>query len=420
MLKIQEFMDSFDDILDSITYLRRNLQIESNIHTLKDKNGKLDLLLLSPGQRADMTNPLVKEAHCLMLDDEGYLAAKAWDHPPMVDKPELLPKDFDLTGAICEEIADGEIVVVYNIDGTWFIGASNPESPALDREDEIKRCLGGSWPSWDKSFSNMNPFLSFIFNYVSPYSNSTMPILTPTMYLTGVINLENNTELSNDTLDHLAKKMDVARPNWNEISGSSSLSQRLLNMRALAPGLMLRDKHDHRVIIPNPIHKAVKCAKEAGDRIRPSHIAKILQSCRDKADVTTITAAYDNYGPMLELLHDVSRDTVKELIMLWSVAKRSVTTAEFAQAVEHHPLKYLLFLRKHGELRDWAVEVKALKPIKLTRLAENKLEKEYDAASRLLKFAGGTNGNSKTNEEGEEIRIKACSFTESGDQEASK
>ena len=389
MLKIQEFMNSFDDILDAVVYLKRNLQIEAIVHPKRGKKDKIALLLLKPALRADMTNPLVKEAHCLVLDNEYDLIAKAWDHPPVISKPEQLPQDFDLTGAICEEIADGETIVVYNIDGSWHIGTD------ANHEEEIKRCLSRTWASWDRPFQDINPFLCFVFNYITPYADNVMPILTPTMYLTGVINLENNIELSNGMLNSLANKMDVGRPNWSEINGSASLSQRLLNMRALAPGLMLRDKHDHRVIIPNPIYKAVKNAKEAGDRIRPTHIANILQSCRDKADIASITAAYDSYAPMLKLLSDVRFELTEEVLMLWSVAKHSLSAVDFAHAVQHHSLRYLLFMRRHDGSTDLVEEVKTLKPIKLTRLTENKYEKEYSAASKLLKFTGGTDGNSE-------------------------
>ena len=81
--------------------------------------------------------------------------------------------------------------------------------------------------------------------------------------------------------------------------------------------------------------------------------------------------------------------------MLWSVARHEVSATDFAYAVRHHPLNYLLFMRRNDDSTDLVEEVKALKPIKLTRLTQNKYEKEYDSASKLLKFTGGTDGNSK-------------------------
>jgi len=395
LLKIQEFISCFDDNLDAYVYLKRNLNIETSIHTLKGENNKYKVVLFKPGLKADMTNPIVKEANCLILDGDNEVYAKAWDHPCVVSEPNLFPAGFNLSGAICEEVPDGKVVVVYNIDGRWFM------APTLDCEEEIKKRLNHNSKEWYRSFEHMNPFLCFVFNFVSPSPENVMPILSPELYLTGVINLDSNIEMSNGALSTLAETIGVSRPNWTEVNGSSSLSQRLLNMRTLAPGLMLRDKQDNRVFIPNPIHNAVGFAKEAGDIIRPTHIAKILQVCRDKADVAAIGAAYDVYGPMLELLRSSRSELVEEVIMLWSVAKHSLTATDFALAVQHHPLRHILFMYRHDKTVDLVSEVNTLKPIKLTRLAKNKYEKEYSAASKLLKFTGGTDGDSKTGEEKE-------------------
>jgi len=406
VLKIQEFIECFgDDVELAFDCLKSKLGIDSTVHTLEDRDSAHDVIMLKPHHRADMTNPLVREANCLVFDDAGDVMAKSYDHPIVIDIPEKLPAYFSLTGTICEEVADGTVVVIYNIEGTWFIGTgTSPDAmdylpgmslPTFTYENEIKSFLGRRFSSWNEPFENMNPLMCFVFNYVNPYANKVMPILSPELYLTGVINLEDNTELSNGALDSLGKRMDITRPRWTEVNGNASLVQRLLNMRTLAPGLSLRDRNDNRVLIVNPIYKAVKCAKDAGDRVRPTHIAKILQACRDKADVTAIVAAYDSYAPMLDLLHKVRRDLVEELIMLWGMAKRAISAADFAAAVEHHPLKHLLFMCRNDELVNLRNEVDELKPIKLTRIAENKWEKEYDSASKLLKFAGGTDGDSE-------------------------
>jgi len=406
MLKIQEFISCFDDILEAYKYLRSNLNIDVSIHTLEDGDTKHNVALLKPGQRADLADPLVREANCLILDDDAEVFAKAWNRPYVAGEADQLPDDFGLTGAICEEVPDGELVVIYNVEGTWFIGTADSVDgmnylpgmllPTSTYDNEVKQRLSRNSTRWDSSLKNMNPLMCFVFNFVSPSANSVMPILMSELYLTGVINLENDREVSNGMLQAIADKMGVARSHWSEINSASALAQRIYNMRALAPGLMLRDINDHRVFIPNPIHKAVKCAKESGDRVRPTHIAKILQVCRDRADVMAITAAYTNYTPLLELLQKVRDDLVKEVLLLWGVARHQISAANFASTINHHPLKYLLFMRRNDPSTSLRSEVRAIKPIKLTRIAENKWEKEYVSASKLLKFAGGSNGDSET------------------------
>jgi len=129
--------------------------------------------------------------------------------------------------------------------------------------------------------------------------------------------------------------------------------------------------------------------------------------CRDKADVTAISHAYDEYRPMLELLWNVREKTVDELVMLYSVVKHAQSMKEFGIGVQHHPLRHILFQLRNGDITNVVDEVAKLKPIKLTRIAKNKWEKEYISASQQLnisasqqlKSLGGSDGDSKAGKE---------------------
>jgi len=408
-LKIQEFINCFNNTSEGYVFLKRNLNIDC-VTNFDDPEHPI--FLLKPGQRADMTNPLVREAHCLMLDSEGDIMAKSWDHPVIVDKADELPRYFSLTGSICEEVPDGETIVIYNIEGKWCIGTTDSVDgdvylpgmtlPGFTFEHEVKKLLVRrlNTGNWRGSFSTVNPFLCFTFKFVSPYADRVMPIVMPELYMTGIVNLETGEEMSVDMVEHMANKMSLPRPNRSEINGNTSLTNRLLNMRALAPGLMLRDKNDHRIFIPNPIYKAVKHAKEAGDRIKPIHAAKILQACRDRADITTITTVYGNLKPMLELLHSERNTLLTELIMLWNAAMREKSLKDFATLVQHHPLNYLIFMRRDNPPINFGEEMRSINPGKLAGITKKRWEKEYDSASRLLKFTGDlTDGDSKEEEE---------------------
>jgi len=407
MLKIQEFINCFDSMEEAALYLHRNLKVES--YAIKMQEG-YSVWHFKATQKADFNDPIVREAHCLILYDDGDILARAWPRPYMVNTSSELPDHFNMTGAICEEIPDGSIVVVYNIEGEWHIGTTDSfdgddyfpgmELPALTYEHEIKALLARrNGNRWSRPFDNTNPYMCFVFSYVSPYLNKVMPVLTPDLYLMAVINNEANIELTNGLVESLAQKMDVSRPNWSEINGATSLTTRLYNMRALVPGLMLRDKNDNRIQIVNPIYNAVKAAKEAGDRVRPSHIAKILQQCRDKADVAAVSATYPGFGDLLELLFNVREELYSELMILWNTAKDERRPAEFAKLVMHHPLNYLMFMFRDNAITSFKDALAELKPIKLTRLARNKWEKQFDQAERLIKFSGG-NPNGVEKEDG--------------------
>ena len=313
MLKLQEFIECFATMEEAAVYLKRNLRIES--YRIFMEEG-YSIWHFQPDNKADLDNPLVREAHCLILYNDGELLARAWKRPYVLHQAtevDKIPMSFQWSRAICEEELDGSIVVVYNLEGEWMVGTVDTydgaeyfpkmDLPGFTFEHEVKMALGRRFQGgWSTPFKNTNPYMCFVFSYVSPYLGKVMPILAPDLTLRAVFNTENGQELPHYMVDNLAMRMDVGRPKWTEINGMSSLSTRLWNMRALSPGLMLRDQRNNRIFIPNPMHIATKAAKDAGDRVRPTHIAKILQATRDKADVNAIAAAYESFAPMLELL----------------------------------------------------------------------------------------------------------------------
>ena len=75
MLKIQEFISCFDDVFNAYIYLKRNLNIDVSLHTLENKDDKYGMALFKPSAKADMTNPIVQEANCLILGEDGDLLA---------------------------------------------------------------------------------------------------------------------------------------------------------------------------------------------------------------------------------------------------------------------------------------------------------------------------------------------------------
>lgn len=427
MLKIQEFINCFDSMEEAATYLSRNLRVEG--YRISMEEG-YSVWHFKPNQKADFSNPLVREAHCLMTYDDGELLARAWPLPHIATVPEQIPESFELVGSICEEIPDGDIVIVYNIEGEWTTGTINSmdgddyfpnmQLPTMTYEHEVKALLGRRYQSsWTAPFNNVNPYMCFVFYYVSPYLGKVMPILSPELYLSTIINIESGHELTRPTVVNMADKMDLATTNQYDVADWPTLSKRLFHMRALAPGLMLRDKNDMRVAIPNPMYKAVESAKAAGDRVRPTHMAKIVAASRDKADLVSIGAAYEAYAPMIELLFKVRKELASELYILWNTAKKELNRPkEFAQVVMHHPLNYLLFMFRDGGIKSLADELQKLKPIKLTRLAQQRWEKEYDQAQQTLRFSGGTsNGNVEESyqEEGSEEEDGCIPFGQDGD-----
>jgi hypothetical protein len=397
MLKIQEFIGCFDDIKEANEYLKRNVDIDVHTHVSGE------LFLYKPGRRADMTNALVREANCLILDGDGGLMAKAWNHPGIVKTEKDFPSEFVFgQDNLAAELPDGELVVIYNIEGKWCIGTADSVDaqdylpnmmslPGFTWSHEIKNLLARrSDAAWDTFLKNTNPFVCFVLSYVTPYNTKVMPILKPELFLLTCINTETGQEFTKNAIKNMADRLNVPTLHCALVNGSTGLSVRINMMRTFAPGLMLDDSRGHRVMIRNPIYSAIKSALDAGDRIKPIHIAKVMQFCRDRLDFNTIGQAFNDFEPMLSLLRSTRSELLEELNGLWlSTTGYRSDAQEFAARVHHHPLNYMLFMYKDKKIISFSDELSNLKTTKLIDLVKNKHPKEFDGAERLLKLAGG-------------------------------
>jgi len=400
MLKIQEFINCFDTIEEANKYLKQNLNIGSETTTVYEMNNSYQTIAYKPLPRAELTNPLVKETHCLLLDGEGDIMSKAWNHPVIVENREEFPKEFVFGNYnTAEEIPDGGIVVIYNIEGKWLIGSPNStfggdfppglSLPSFSYSRLVKHHLSARHERWDEPFNKINPMLCFVFSYVCEFAKTIMPIRKSQMYLMAVINLENGNELSYGLVKSLADGLKVETPAISAVKDIPSLSKQLNTMRTLCPGLMLRDTRDTRVMVVNPIYTCMKNAIDAADRVKPIHIAKLLTVIRDRRDMESITSAYPDVKNMLNLFWNTRVELWQELLALWKLAKpvRDDMHA-FAKTIQHHPLNYILF-----KVKDLSVsildEVENLKPTRLEKLTRERHEKRFDSAARLLKFLGG-------------------------------
>ena len=424
MTRVQEFIDCFSSIEEAVPYLKRNLGIDCK-HYIID-SGTVDVWMCSVGNRAELDDPLVRESSMMVLDDHNYLLAKPWNLPFVVENSSVgTPDGFNFgRDCIAYDVPDGTIVMIYNIDGKWMVASPNdPEGqeylgatplPTLTYEFETKSTLNNMFGLWTNAFRNVNPHLCFIFSFVSPYDLGVMPIQQPELTLMGVTNLETGQQLTFDNVDRLANQMGFPRVNWRAVSSSTGLHNRLMNMRALAPGLMVEDKEGERMFIPNPIYKAVQRALLSGDRANGTHMATIVQSCRDKADKVTVSVAYECFAKMLDLLWAVRVDMWHELSTLWNCANE-FDGPEFAKLIDHHPLKHILHLYKKGKIHSIKDELYKLKPHKLAEITQMKWEKEFELAQQLLKFNGGNSyATSNQEESDQEENIQGGDGTEEG------
>lgn len=398
MLKIQEFISCFKDIEEANMYLRRGpcLKIREDQLLMHDgASGVRDMYLYNPGIHSDMTDPLVQEANALILNHEAKLVAKGPNHPLEALCPEELPASFRLDGAEAEEMTDGVMVMIYNYEDKWHIATEESvdgsnyvpgmQLSTFSHDYEVRGLIQRRYGNWPGPFDSVSTYLCFTFDYVSPHNRIIMPYTSPGLFLLSITDTRDGTELRPYLVNKHANKWSYLRPDWNSMGGANSLAKFLYKIRPLSKGVMLRDTHGTRIKIPNPIYYAIKAAKDAGERISSTHIARILCSCRDDADVTIIKSSFPEYSKHLDLMDKTKAHLWKELLVLWNTARKyKDDNKEFAKAVMHHPLNCFLFMLKDKKISSLRESVEGLDPRKLARIAEGRYEKEFDSCKRSL------------------------------------
>ena len=403
MLNIQKYISCFDNVEQANVYLRSNFKLDVIDDTiLSDVDGSwYNVYIYVPRPSADLADPIVQEANCLILDEDGELIAKAANIARSVASVEQLPQSIVLENARVIERCEGVLLVIYNLEGEWFVGsqfsADARETPFgkkgfLSYGSQFKTHLlniRGQQAEWYDFFINVDPRLCFSFLFRLPKSSGLLPTVSYDIKLLDIINTADGRSLSQERVDKIAASWCISRPPYRVGRDVDSLQVAVRSMPLFRAGITIIDKNDVRIDIDNPIFNALRNAKEARGRITPVHIAKIFNSCRDNVDLKQIERAFPEYKPILEITEAVTEELFGELITLWNHAKRYTDDKSFAREVMHHPLNYLLFMFRNGKINSLRDAVMELEPNKLVEQAVRKYDKELQLAARILRVENG-------------------------------
>jgi hypothetical protein len=373
MLKIQQYLDCFDSIKDGNMYLRTNLNIEAECQTIKafgDEPATV-VYLYNCNRKANIDNTIVKEAHGLILHTDGDLISKMIDFPIEVESPSL----FSSAGHKFFEIPDGEFVSVYNLEGNWHVSTVDSVNGSNYLKTDANLAQG-FWETVGKNkFKTTSPDLIYVFIFVSKYNKKLLPYSGQTAYLVAVIDRTTGEELPINTVRNIAKKI-----------GFTSIAE-TNSFHTLSPGLFILNEDGKRFYFRNKIYTAVKNALDAGERVTPTHMAKIIHAARHDRDVDVISMNYRRYEFMLDLMLIARDRTRKELYHLWNNMSEEVklNNKKFAETVCKHPFNYLLFMFKDGKINSIFEEMKRLKPERLVELVRELEPSKFNAYSKIIK-----------------------------------
>lgn len=404
MLNIQKYISCFDNIAQANLYLKRNFRIDVIEDTvLSQVDGSwYATYVYVPKPTADLKDPIVREANCLILDEDGELIAKAADIAHELASLKEIPQDFNLEGARVFERTEGVLLTVYNIEGEWFVGSQFSvdarEEPFektgyLSYGSQFKDYLeakADARMNWYERFQNVDPRLCFVFQYLSPQVRGRIfPIMHKELVLLDIINKADGKPLPQSRVDGIANSWKMLRPPYRSVQGISSLSILARNMPVFRTGLTVISKDERRIEIANPIYKALYNAKAARGRIEPTHVVKIVSACRDSVDFMQVEKAFPEYRDIMQITKEAIDRTWGELYTLWNHAKRHVDDKPFAKEVMHHPLNYLLFMFKHGKINSIKDAVEGLPAQKIVELMRVRDDKELSLKTRCLRIDNG-------------------------------
>ena len=403
MLNIQKYISCFETIEEANTYLSSNFKIDCKEDTVLSEADRTwySVYVYSPRMHADLTDPIVQEANCLILDEDGSLVAKAANIAHEVASPEGLPQSFILENARVLERGEGIPIVIFNVEGEWFVGSrfsadarEKPLNPtgSLSYGFRVKDYLEFKKGSeWDTRFMNVDPRLCFSFLYVPLGSEGrVIPSKHEELMLLDVINLENGEELPQYRVDSMANNLSFMRPHYRSINGTNSLRHILKTMPWFRVGITLIDRNGLRVEIENPLYRVLKNAQAAGGRIEPIHVVKIFQACRDETDALQILQMFPKYHDIMKIAQETVDELWGELFTLWNSAKIIAKNKKsFAKFVDHHYLKHLLFMYREGKITSMRQGVLDLPPYKIVINMQRKHDKDLSIARRCLKIDNG-------------------------------
>ncbi len=260
MLHVQKFLSE-----NSIEDLTQQLGIKAVVHP------SLPLVILNYSQiDSPKTHSIVRECRGLVLELGSYkIVAKTFDRffnwGEVADEMSLF--DFSNFHTLSKE--DGSLCILYNYKGNWL--ANTRGSFGIGEINFVDL-------TWNQGFCkalnvnnlnelNLDPSLTYIAEFCSPWNKVVRRYPEPKMYLLSVFNGLN--ELGTYEVDELAKPY-FHRPerfNFTSVLEIQEFLQQASKQDATFEGVVICDKEFRRWKIKNPTYLALHSLKGEGDNL---------------------------------------------------------------------------------------------------------------------------------------------------------
>jgi hypothetical protein len=337
MLEIQKYLKN-GKTLDN---LKEDLGIVSVIHP------ELPLVILNYNQiDSPKTNPIVREARALTLNLNWDLVSRSFNRFFNWGEVQDEMKLFIFNDSWASDKEDGSLVKLYNFQGNWY--ANTRGSFGTDT-------INGTPFTWQELFLKglnvdslselkLDPNLTYITEFVSPYNKVVRKYNEPKFYLLTAFNGEH--ELSPDEVDNLVQN-EMIRPkryNFNNIDSVTRHIQQISDSDATYEGIVLCDNNFRRWKVKSPTYVALHAMWGNGNLFLPQYLLPFILKCESDELVTY----YPEVKETLAIYKEKVNVAWEQLLAVWTENWQIEIQKDFALAiVKKTPFSAILFnLRK--------------------------------------------------------------------------
>jgi RNA ligase len=329
----------------------QHLLEELGIHTVR--HPELPLLILDYDQiDSPRRHPVVRECRGLVLHAESHdLVARSF--PRFFNWGEMQDemKRFDFSDFIAHTKEDGSLVLLFFFAGAWR--TTTRASFAQDRfrnaevtwPEGIRQALGVG--SLADLAGVLDPALSYVCEFCSPYNTVVRRYPEPMMYLLSAY--RGADELTVVEVDDLARP-PFRRPRQHHFTSIEAIREFLQVQASADPtfeGVVIRDRHNQRWKIKSPTYLGLHQLNSQEEEFGPKQLLPFILAGEDSELLTYFPQVRDSY-----LAYKAQVEAaLARLEEVWQATWRIEGQKEFAQAIQGQtPFTALLFaLRKsHG------------------------------------------------------------------------
>ena len=243
MLKLLQFIHENSDWEERL----------SNPPYLINMNRLDGLIIFSYKPDADYEIDVVRECRGIILDETDGYKPVCVPFFKFANYGEPYADEIDWNTAKVQEKIDGSLIKVWHHKGEWRVSTNKTINAETSRtnsnEDTFLNIFNKAWAQTGKSFCELNPDFTYVFELVSPQTRIVVPYTETKLYHTGT--------RDNISLEELNADIGIEKPKEFSISTIEDCIEAANNLDKYHEGFVVVDGSWRRVKVKSPIYLAL-------------------------------------------------------------------------------------------------------------------------------------------------------------------